>query len=59
MSDTDPLAPNIDARDASPRNKLALIWLVLPLAALAAAIAWLVTSDLLGSFDNGVPPVEN
>ena len=43
MSDTDPLAPNIDARDASPRNKLALIWLVLPLAALAAAIAWLVT----------------
>lgn len=59
MSDTDPLAPNIDARDASPRNKLALIWLILPLAALAATIAWLVTSDLLSSFDNGAPPVEN
>ncbi|WP_336072276.1 metal transporter [Nitratireductor rhodophyticola] len=43
----------------APRPRAALVWLLLPLAVLALAIAWLVAADPLKSFDNGAPPVEN
>ncbi len=36
-----------------------LLWLVLPLAVLALAIAWLLATNPLRSFNNGAPPVEN
>ncbi|KUM26297.1 metal transporter [Mesorhizobium loti] len=36
-----------------------LLWIVLPLAVLGLAVAWLVSSDPLSSFRNGAPPVEN
>jgi zinc transporter, ZIP family len=35
-----------------------LAWIALPLAMLAAAIAWIVAADPLASFNNGAPPVE-
>lgn len=35
-----------------------LAWFALPLAILAAAIAWIVAADPLRSFDIGAPPVE-
>jgi zinc transporter, ZIP family len=41
-----------------PSRWRALVWLVLPLAVLAAAIAWIVAADPLRSFNNGAPPVE-
>lgn len=44
---------------AATRSRLALPWLVLPLAAIALAVAWLVSSDPLKSFQNGAPPLEN
>lgn len=44
---------------ASARSGLALVWIALPLLALAAAIAWIFTADPLGRLDNGAPPVEN
>jgi ZIP family zinc transporter len=36
-----------------------LLWLLAPLAILGLAIAWLYSANLLSSFDNGAPPVEN
>ncbi|MEI9899665.1 MAG: metal transporter [Hyphomicrobium sp.] len=33
-------------------------WVLLPMAALIAMIAWLVTADPFGAFNNGAPPVE-
>ena len=36
-----------------------LLWIVLPLAALAMAVGWLVVADPLRGFNNGAPPVEN
>jgi zinc transporter ZupT len=35
-----------------------LLWVVLPLAVLGLAIAWLVSADPLRGFGSGVPPVE-
>jgi zinc transporter, ZIP family len=35
-----------------------LLWLALPFAVLALAIAWLYTADPLGAFRNGAPPIE-
>ena len=35
-----------------------LAWIALPLLALAGAIAWIVATDPLRSFNNGAPPVE-
>ncbi|MBI4922989.1 MAG: ZIP family metal transporter [Devosia nanyangense] len=35
-----------------------LAWILLPLLALAGAIAWIVAADPLQSFNNGAPPVE-
>lgn len=52
MSDIASKAP------APASNWRRLLWIALPLAALAAAIAWIVISDPLRSFDNGAPPVE-
>ncbi|WP_205602600.1 metal transporter [Chelativorans alearense] len=43
----------------APRSRAALIWLLLPLAVLALAVAWLVAADPLRYFDNGAPQVEN
>jgi len=36
-----------------------LLWLLLPLVVLAAAVLWLLQSDPLRGFNNGAPPVEN
>ncbi|WP_174056555.1 MULTISPECIES: ZIP family metal transporter [Agrobacterium] len=44
---------------APARSGLTLVWIVLPLLALAAAIAWIFAADPLGRLDNGAPPVEN
>lgn len=33
-------------------------WLLVPLAVMIAAIAWIVAADPLRTFDNGAPPVE-
>ena len=46
-------------RSPSGKSRTALLWLVLPLAALGLAIAWLLIADPLRSFGNGAPPVEN
>lgn len=35
-----------------------LLWLLLPIVLLAAAIAWIAAADPLRSFNNGAPPVE-
>lgn len=35
-----------------------LVWLLLPLALLVAALAWIAAADPLRSFNNGAPPVE-
>ena len=43
----------------SAKSHRALLWLVLPLAALGLAIAWLLITDPLRSLGNGAPPVEN
>ncbi|MEX0408785.1 metal transporter [Aquibium sp. LZ166] len=42
----------------SPRW-LPAIWVILPLAVLAAAIWWLIATNPLARFDNGAPPVES
>ncbi|MFU0503808.1 ZIP family metal transporter [Pseudaminobacter sp. NGMCC 1.201702] len=59
MNDASP----ITAADATPvvarKSRAALLWLVLPIAALALAIAWLLIADPLRNFGNGAPPVEN
>ena len=46
------------SRPASP-VRLALIWVMLPLAVLGLAVWWLVAADPLRNFSNGAPPVEN
>lgn len=44
----------------SPRGGFSrLVWLLLPLGLLLAAIAWIAAADPLRSFNNGAPPVEN
>ncbi|MCT9000467.1 ZIP family metal transporter [Chelativorans intermedius] len=57
MNDARPIATATPT--APPRSRTALVWLLLPLTVLALAIAWLVATDPLRSFDNGAPPVEN
>jgi zinc transporter ZupT len=46
------------ATTAEPRSAANLLWFALPLLALLAASAWLITSDWLKAFDTGAPPVE-
>jgi ZIP family zinc transporter len=41
------------------RRRTNLLWLVLPLAVLVAAIWWLIAANPLAGFNNGAPPVEN
>lgn len=56
MTDLSQSAPDLQA----PRPRWTyLIWIVLPLAVLGLAIAWLLSSDPLSAFRNGAPPVEN
>ncbi|MHC5234346.1 ZIP family metal transporter [Brucella sp. LJL56] len=40
-------------------GRLRLLWIMLPLAVLGVAIAWLISGDPLSGFRNGAPPVEN
>ncbi|MEP4732578.1 MAG: metal transporter, partial [Parvibaculum sp.] len=35
-----------------------LVWVILPLLVLAAAIWWLIATNPIARFDNGAPPVE-
>ncbi|MGH6762577.1 MAG: metal transporter [Phyllobacterium sp.] len=41
------------------KSRAALFWLILPLAALGLAVAWLLATNPLQGFSNGAPPVEN
>lgn len=41
-----------------PIHRARLLWVVAPLFVLGLAIAWLVSTNPLGSFSNGAPPVE-
>lgn len=45
---------------AAPASALSrYLWLLLPVAVLAVAIAWLLQTSPLQGFNNGAPPVEN
>jgi len=44
---------------AAAQPRFPWLWLVVPLVAIALAVAWLVTTDPLKGFQNGAPPVEN
>ena len=39
-------------------SRAALLWLILPMAALGLAIVWLLATNPLQVFGNGAPPVE-
>ena len=52
MSDVAAPAP------APSSNVRRLVWALVPLLAMAIAIAWLVIANPLRSFNNGAPPVE-
>jgi zinc transporter ZupT len=56
------VSPIVSA-DAAPlpaqKSRGALLWMILPLATLGLAIAWLLIADPLRNFGNGAPPVEN
>lgn len=43
---------------SEPRRPQNLIWMLMPLALLLAAIGWIVLTDPFQSFKNGAPPVE-
>jgi|TARA_R110000868_G_scaffold141256_6_gene357630 ZIP family zinc transporter len=52
-------APEMTAGPSGDRpNRLMLLWLLVPLAILGIAIAWIASADPLRSFNNGAPPVE-
>ncbi|MGD9914342.1 MAG: metal transporter, partial [Rhizobiaceae bacterium] len=53
--------PVSDPNQTSSRRTgwLSLLWLVVPLAAMAAAVWWLYAANPLAAFNNGAPPVEN
>lgn len=59
MNEAAPIATARSTPVTTRRSRTALLWLILPIAALALAIAWLVTADPLKNFSNGAPPVEN
>ena len=44
---------------ASARSGLNLVWIILPLLALAAANAWIFTANPVARLNNGAPPIEN
>ncbi|QJP17837.1 metal transporter [Starkeya sp. ORNL1] len=39
-------------------GRAALFWIIVPLAVLSLAVAWLIAADPLSGFRNGAPPVE-
>lgn len=41
------------------KSRAGFLWLILPLAALGLAIAWLLATNPLQGFGNGAPPVED
>ncbi|WP_037453643.1 ZIP family metal transporter [Sinorhizobium fredii] len=49
-------SPPVSTTAPGPRH---LLWLVLPLIVLVAAVLWLLEGDPLRGFNNGAPPVEN
>jgi zinc transporter, ZIP family len=59
MNEASPVATVDSAPVEVRKSSSALLWLILPLAALGLAIAWLLTADPLLGFRNGAPPVEN
>lgn len=59
MNETRPAAEAGSVQVEPRRSRAVLIWLLLPLAVLTLAIAWLVTTNPLSRFDNGAPPVES
>jgi ZIP family zinc transporter len=59
MNEASPVATADSAPVEARKSRAALLWLILPLAALGLAIAWLLTADPLQGFRNGAPPVEN
>ncbi|MBN8937895.1 MAG: metal transporter [Rhizobiales bacterium] len=60
MSDVVQSAPAASpaAASAKSRGRSYLLWIALPLAVLGVAMAWLVSTDPLKSFNIGAPPVE-
>lgn len=59
MSEASPIVTVGAAPVPARKSRTALLWLILPLAALGMAIAWLLIADPLRNFDSGAPPVEN
>jgi hypothetical protein len=53
--------PVVAATGGKPlrKSRAHLLWLILPVAALALAIAWLLAANPLRDLNNGAPPVEN
>lgn len=51
-------APEQPSGSTSRRASASFLWFVVPLLALLAASAWLITGDWLKAFDTGAPPVE-
>ncbi|MDQ6436553.1 metal transporter [Mesorhizobium sp. LHD-90] len=58
MNEASPIAATRPAPAAVRPPRAALLWLLLPLAALMVAAVWLVAADPLRGFGNGAPPVE-
>ena len=59
MNEARPIPAATSASGEPQRSRVSLLWLILPLAVLAAAVAWFVATDPLRGFSNGAPPVEN
>ncbi|WP_062945188.1 ZIP family metal transporter [Rhizobium leguminosarum] len=56
MNESPRSLPPVSKVSPAPRH---LMWLILPLVVLGAAVLWLLQSDPLQGFNNGAPPVEN
>ena len=56
MSDVTDAPDGVDRRTRFGRARL--LWALVPLLLMAAATAWLLSSDIMRRFDNGAPPVE-
>jgi zinc transporter, ZIP family len=49
----------VEKSERLPVGHVNLLWVVMPLAVLLAALWWLVATNPLSGFNNGAPPVEN